>query len=489
MPTAPTEPVATEVDRKHRVEIRRLAGSTTIYLMALVLPRVVRLVAVPLIVHAVAPDVYGAFATLWALVGFGYATCDLGLGSAAVRLAPEAKTASDRRSLFATMLLARAGAALAVAAFFVLASRPLASLATGDPEHGPVLALLFVSLPLAATIDGYTNELRAREAHAAVGLLTVARTLISNLLTLLLVVGLGMGLYGLTWARPVTDVALFAIGTFLCWRFVKGRFDRRALGELWSFGWPIGMLTLLAALRGLDRPVLRVLSSVDQVAAYDLAMRLVGPIALPTLALGLVLQPVLYRHADSPDTPRYVDLFVRAYLGVFGGVALAVAAFSPEFVRLLSPASYHGAIRAVPALVFFQVVDGLMRVAGVGAELVKRTRAWALATTASVAVGLLLLPLLVPRLEVSGAAFALLAGTATGTLVAYYLSLRVSGLRMPVLRGVSISIGGAILGTAAVWFPVPLALRALALVPLVILAWHLAGARLSSLRALFAARN
>jgi O-antigen/teichoic acid export membrane protein len=176
---------------------RAVLGSTTLYMAALIAPRVVRLVAVPLIVHTVAPDVYGTFATLLSLVGFAYGISDLGLATAAVRLAPETASPDDRRSLFATMLFARALVALAVTLAVVAARGPIARLATGNSADGPLLALLFVSLPIAAVFDGYTHEIRSREEHGKVALLTVLRTLVQNGLTLALVIGLGMGLYGL----------------------------------------------------------------------------------------------------------------------------------------------------------------------------------------------------------------------------------------------------------------------------------------------------
>jgi O-antigen/teichoic acid export membrane protein len=248
------------------------------------------------------------------------------------------------------------------------------------------------------------------------------------------------------------------------------------------------MLTVLGALRGLDRPLIRHLSSVDQVAAYDLAMRFVGPIALPSLALGLVLQPLVYRYASSPDTPRMIDLFVRAYVGVFSIVAMGVAVLAPEIIPLIAPTPYRAAIDAVPALMFFQLVDGLMRVAGIGAELVKRTRVWAIAMFTGVVAGMSLVPILVPSFGVGGAAFALFLGSLTGTVMTYVLSLRVSGLVLPVPRGAALALAGALAGTFAVVRPLPFPARALLFLAFAGLAWRVSGVRVASLQALWRAR-
>jgi O-antigen/teichoic acid export membrane protein len=386
------------------------------------------------------------------------------------------------------MLFARALMALAVTLVVVVAREPIARLATGNGADGPLLALLFVSLPIAAVFDGYTHEIRSREEHGKVALLTVLRTLVQNGLTLALVIGLGMGLAGLIGARPVTDLLLFAIGSVFCWSFVRGRFRKATFENLWAFGWPIGLLTVLGALRGLDRPLIRHLSSVDHVAAYDLAMRFVGPIALPSLALGLVLQPLVYRHASSPETPRMIDLFVRAYVGVFSIIAMGVAVLAPEIIPLIAPAPYHAAVAAVPPLMFFQLVDGLMRVAGIGAELVKRTRVWAIATFAGVVVGMSLVPALVPSFGVGGAGFALFLGSLAGTLLTYVLSLRVSGLVLPVPRGAALALAGALIATLAVVSPWPFAARALLFLVFAGFAWWVSGVRIATLQALWRSR-
>src|SRR5690242_8300129 len=93
----------------------------------------------------------------------------------------------------------------------------------------------------------------------------------------------------------------------LCFRFVWALPTRANLGRLLSFGWPFGVVYTLGTLRGLDRPLIRSYSSLEHVAAYELAMRLVGPIGLFNIALGMVLQPFVYEHSQSPEMPRFVN--------------------------------------------------------------------------------------------------------------------------------------------------------------------------------------
>src|SRR5687768_9771056 len=91
-----------------RATLRKLAGSISIYTVALFAPRLVRLVTIPLVTHAISLRVYGTYAALWLLMPFVHTICDMGLGTAALRLAAEVESKQRRQALFSTLVVARA---------------------------------------------------------------------------------------------------------------------------------------------------------------------------------------------------------------------------------------------------------------------------------------------------------------------------------------------------------------------------------------------
>ncbi len=439
--------------------VRQLASSVSLYTLARCAGGSVRLLAVLWIVRAVSPSTFGTLATLWVPMVVVQGICDLGLGTAALRLAPECKTTADRRSLFGTMVWARAAASLLVTAVVVAAHEPLALLMTGSSQNGRALLWLALARPLAAVFEGFVDELRARDAMSTVSGLVFLVTCLIQGLSVLFAVVLGQELKGLVWARIVGEAAAFSAGVALCWQVVRVKPSATHLRHLLGFGWPFGLLYLLAMLRGLDKPLIGALTSMKDVAAYELGTRLVGPVGLANIALGLVLEPFVYRHAESRAAPSLVDLYVRGYITVFATVAMALCVLAPEGVTLLAPAPYHGAIRALPPLVFATTCEGLLRAAGIGADLTKQTRVWALASVLTLAIGLPLAFVLVPRVGIAGAGFSWLVANTAATLLTYRVAREVSGIALPVGRGLSIVVAGAVLGTLAAWHPWPLPMR------------------------------
>jgi O-antigen/teichoic acid export membrane protein len=474
-------------DSTRRSAFFRLGKGVSLYALSRSLGGLIRLLTVPFIVHAVSASEFGTLATLWIPLFIVHGICDLGLGTAAVRFAPECTTAAERRELFGTAVAARAALSACLSAVIVAANEPLARWVTGNSKNGPALVLLAVARPVAVVLDALLDELRARDAIPTVSVLSFFLTVLMQGFSVLFAVGLGHGLLGLVWARVLAEALAFAVAAGLCFHFVRGHPSRRILRKLVLFGWPLGMVYALGTLRGLDRPLIRALSSVEHVAAYELAMRLVGPVGVSNIALALVLEPFVYGHSKSRETPVMVDVFVRGYVVVFGTLSMAISLLGPELVTLFAPEAYRGAIRVLPALVFTSACEGLQRASGIGADLANRTGVWAASTVLTLAVGFSLAAVLVPGVGIAGAGFAWVVATVCGTLLVYRIAERVSGIRLPVVRGLSFLVGGAVLGTAAAWQPWPISARVLLFAGFAALGHYAMGVRWNDLKPLLEA--
>lgn len=471
-------------DPTRRSAVFRLGKGVSLYTLARCAGGVVRILTVPFIVRAVSATEFGTLATLWIPLFIVHGICDLGLGTAAVRFSSECATPSERRELFGTMVAARAAVSSLVTLVVLVVHEPLARWVTGSSENGWALVLLAVTRPLATVFEALLDELRARDSIAGVSALTLFATVLMQGLSVVLTLGFGLGLLGLVWARVLGEALAFAGALVLCVPFIRGRVHWGVLRRLLAFGWPLGMVYALATLRGLDRPLIRALSSVEHVAAYELAMRLVGPVGVFNISLALVLEPFVYGRSQSPEAPAMVDVFVRGYVAVFGTIAMALSLFGPEMVTLFAPAAYHGAIRALPALVFASACEGLQRAAGIGADLSKRTAVWAASSSLTLVVGFSLAIVLVPRVGIVGAAFAWMTATVCATVLVYRVARAISGITLPVWSGILFLGAGAVLGTAGAWEPWPLAARVATLAAFAVAGRYVMGARWAAVKPL-----
>lgn len=473
----------------HHSAARRLAGSLSLYTLARSAAGAVRLLTVPFIVHAVSAKAYGTLATLWVPLVVVHGVCDLGIGTAAIRLASECPDPPARRSLFATMISTRALVGFLVTGIVLAIHEPLARWMTGSSDDAGAFFWLAATRPLAMVFDALLDDLRARDAMPTVSLLVFLLTVVVQGLTVAFALGLGLELDGLIWGRVLGELVAFVAGAALCARFVWARPSAAYLSRLLGFGWPFGVVLTLGTLRGFDRAFIRSLTSIEHVAAYELAARLVGPIGVFNIALGIVFEPFVYARSQSSETPGFVDVFVRSYVAVFAALAMAMSVVAPEAVRLLAPAPYHEASRVLPALLFSTACEGLQRAAGVGADLAKQTRVWAAASTLTLVIGLGLVFLLVPRLGIAGVGVSWVFANVSATLLVYRVARAVSGIVLPVGAGLLVLMGGALLGTAAAWQPWPILARLGVLVAFGLVAHHVMRARWRDVLALFVARR
>jgi len=465
--------------------VRRIVKSVSLYSGSLIAAGTIRVLSVLLLVRAVSPAAFGTYISLWVVMWGVHSGADLGLGPAALRYAPECANEGERRKLFGTMITARTLVGIVLSAAVMVLNEPLARWATGSAENGRSLVLLSMSRPFAMVYEGLSDELRARDAMGKVSALVVVNALFVQGASLLLVVAGGLGLTGLIWGRAIGDALACGVALALCFRFVLGRPGREELRRLLAFGWPLGAMCLLGTLRGMDRTLIRAFTSLDDVATYELAARLVGPIGLSNVALGKVFEPIVYRYSQSRETPEHVALFLEGYVAMFAIVAMALSLLAPEAITLLAPSAYRGTVRILPALAFATVGDGLTHVAGIGADLAKRTRVWAVAAVITLAVGFTFAWWLVPRIGAAGVGLGWVAASLFTTVFCYQVARRVSGFVLPVTRALAVVLGGALLGTAAAWEPWPLPARLALLVGFAFATWRVLEVRWSALRAMW----
>jgi O-antigen/teichoic acid export membrane protein len=465
-----------------------LLRSVSAYSVAIFAPRVLRLVTVPLIVRAVSIQTYGVFALLSLVAVFTQIACDFGLGTAGLRLAPETD-GDGKGSLFATLIVTRAAAGLAALLSLWWLGPAISRLLTGSPAYAWAVPVLAGAAACSAVSNACCDQLRSQERHSVVARCNMFQSILESATTVALVVVLRWGITGLVLGRLAGEVAVILPLSWVCRRTLRHRFDVRILGKLVRLGAPFVALYLLTALRELDRYLVKLRLGVDEVGQYDLALRIVGPVALSNLALAMVFEPYAYRTFRVPGAQEMMGLFFRAYSAAFSTLAFTVAVFAPEIIPVLAPDTYGAAAGVAPALLFAFVTEGIRRASGLGADFAKRTEIWALAAMTESALALSIAYYALPKLRILGAGLGFLLGAVGSSVLTYSLARRLFPLSLPLGRALFLVILGA---TASTWAiggiagaPWPLPLRILAIPAFALVAWRVSGLETGSLRHAF----
>ena len=219
-------------------------------------------------------------------------------------------------------------------------------------------------------------------------------------------------------ASWLTAVALTAWSARVaCRRALAARVNRRAMGRLMKYGFPL-LLSGLGywALTASGSIALRSLSTLPELGIYSVAVSFAGAAVVVQTIFSVVWAPVVYRWAAVDVDVERIDQVAIQLLAVVALLFCAVGTFA-FLVELVLPGGY-GAVPAMTlATISVPLLYLLSEVTGIGINLTRRTP-WAVgATVVALVVSAILNVALVPALGARGAVLAVL-----GAYVAFFVT-------------------------------------------------------------------
>jgi O-antigen/teichoic acid export membrane protein len=402
-----------------------------IYALGTIVSRGLGLLLLPLYTHALPPDSFGLLdliVTAGVLVNL---IVPLETPQAVARLWNEREAGAARRQLAATGLaFAAAGYALFVIACWGLAPLVAPLLSTRDDAAGALRAGVgFIAANgLMIVLQGQFRYALRPRAYALVG---IAYSLLVLAGMAALVALQRADVAGVLWLQAAAAATVTMASAWALRRDIGWRLERAELREMLSYSLPLvpAGMAIFATLH-LHRYLLGALGTLDEVGLYSVASRLAGVATLVLMGVQSALTPLVYAHHGHPDTPAKLARLLETFWSLSLLSCLALAAFAPELVALLTPGGYVGSAPLVlwlaPAALLAQ-----MYIFSPGIPLAKKTRWQLVLTVTSAAVGVVLAVQLIPLWQAFGAAVSTCAAAAlffAGWLVAgqrlYPLPLR-----------------------------------------------------------------
>ena len=349
-PAAPTvTPLPGSALSGLRGSVKLLGTNSTFYFIADGGVRAATLIVTPLYTQAMTPRDYGILAVAGTASMVLTLVLSLQLDSAVSRLTLEAKTDEERRRLIGTILIFLLTVPLVVAVVLdLLGNSGYLNLFRSVPFQPYLRYALWIGylgvfpfLPIALyTVRGEPRKV-LRLRYLTIGVqITVG---------IILIVGLHQGAIG-ALRSILAGAAVSAVASvLLIARHASFRFSRPLLMASFAFAVPVVPHAVANwVLQLSDRVVLQNYVNDTQLGLYQLGYLVGGAAALFTNAAAAALSPMFYwrlrddeARSQVPPLASYILLgltFLCLLLAIFGGTA----------IRVLTPASYHGATAIVP---------------------------------------------------------------------------------------------------------------------------------------------
>jgi O-antigen/teichoic acid export membrane protein len=392
-------------------QIGRSVGNAGVYAIANAAPRLLAFLFLPLYTHALSPAEYGRLSLILVIAVAASFVLASGLDVAIFRIYFELRAEDSRKRFVDSLWLAAAatsaiGTAVALAAVgpFIGASGTVRIEDLGLGLAGAAVLVAGTTIP--------QSILRARQRRKPYLLLSLANAAISTGLTLLLVVGLGLGPTGWLVALVLANTCSLGAAVLLVgWR-PPTPFDGRSVRRAFGLGIPLiphalAQWSLLLA----DRGVLASIVSTAQLGIYSLAATMTTPalVLAQSISQGFAASYAAAgaSSGEKPNIRRTVSLHCMFVLWV----SLAVALLGPCVIGLATASTFERAAPLVPWLALGYLFLGLYYVPMSGLSLgAGRTRlVWVFSVGAAI-VNLALVRLCVPRYGLVSAAIASAVG-------------------------------------------------------------------------------
>jgi O-antigen/teichoic acid export membrane protein len=395
--------------------LRELSKNITIYGLGDVAVSVVSFFLLPVFVDYLDARDYGVLGILGSIEVIGKIVFRFGLDGSFMRFFYDCETDDERRRLASTIfffLLALNGLVLVP---LLIAAPALGRTLFGTDGYTTALRLLLLN----TFAIGFTflpfHVLRIEQRSAVFSALTLGRSVMTVVLRVLFVIGLGLHLTGIYLADVLVTAGVLIALTRWFAPLIRPVFSRQMLRESLAFGLPriphAGAQQVMAV--G-DRFILNLYSSVEAIGIYQIAVSIGLTEKLFLSAFESAWAPFYYAAVKGDDAPRVFRTVTTYGFAVLVLLTAGLSATGREIVAALT----HGRIMApgdprwaaVGTVVAWTAVgvllQGVYLLTSIGLNITRKTQYYPVATIAAAASNVGLNFLLIPRYGIVGAAWA-----------------------------------------------------------------------------------
>ena len=443
-------------------DIKRLGKETLVYGTSTVLARLLNFCLVPFYTYYLAPGQYGIIATVFAAVALWNVVFLFGMDQSYLRFASDA---TDKNKIFRQCFYGVGLNGLLLGSLVALLHAPLARL-IGIPADTSFL-LQFAALILfldVLNMIAFTKLRLERRAWYFAGVRT-ASIIVNVLANIYFIAVLHKGIVSILWANIFASLASLVLLSPVIYselrQHVSLSFDWKLEKDILSFAWPFvpsGLASLLVSV--IDKPILVHLAGPEQVGIYQANFKIGVFMMLIVSMFDQAWRPFFLAHAKDEDAK---DTFARVFsyfVALAGWVLLGLIFLMPTLIQshvlgnvhLIAPA-YWGGLRIIPLVLVGYFCYGLYVNFMIGPVLTKKTRVLMWITLLGAVVSITTNLLLVPRVGILGAGWAVALSYAAMAIALYHFTRRVypipyeyKKLALLALMGVAVFCTNTLLG-------------------------------------------
>ena len=409
--------------------IKRLTKHSLVYGIGHIVSRSLGFLLLPIHTNVLLPEEYRTPALLFSSLAILNVFFSYGMDVAFLRYFILEGDSEKKRKIFSTAFWMILGTGFCFSLVMLVIPEPFSQLIFRSSGHLPLIRMAGIILLADALCLLPFLVLRAEEKSAQFVLLKTVNIIVNLGLNILFVVVLNKGVEGIFLSNVIASLFTLTILSPVLFRWLRPRFNGSVLRDLLHFGLPYvpsGLAVIFMDQIGrffLDRMVGEEATGIFS-AAYKLGMFM----ALVVAAFRFAWHPYFLSTSKEQNAP---DIFARVltyFLVVTGLIFLTVSFFIEDIIRIkifgisLVGRGYNVGMSIVPVVLLAYLAYGVYIHFIVGVYLKKKTSYLPLATGIGALVSIAANIVLIPYLEIMGAALASFLAYLSMALSMYFIN-------------------------------------------------------------------
>ena len=453
-------------------KIRALASDTLVYGVSTVVGRFLTFLLTPLYTNYLTAGEIGDVTAIFAMIAFVNIAYSLGLEPAFMRFW-EREDEQRSQQVFSAAFLGVAALGVVVTVLTILLAPYIAasSVLQLDGQGADVVRIAaFIPLFDALVLIPFAR-LRMQRKPRTFALLRLLTILVNVALNIVFVVLWGWHVEGVLLAgvisaastmvfflpslvrRPTSDVQRPASEHGLATRY-------SLLKDLLRYGLPTVPASFSSIMvQVVDRPILLMMTSSAVVGLYQTNFRLAIPLMMFVTVFEYAWKPFYLSHRDDADAKAIFSRVLTLFTIVCGAIFIITAVFMPYVVqmpfiggRFINPIYWSG-MSIIPIVMFAYFFNGVFINLAAGLHIQKKTGWLPLATGVAAVLNVVFTLVLVPVMDIEGAAWAKVIAYVGSVVVLWWYVQRVYPMTYDLRRIVTTMFVCAAVYAATIQLP------------------------------------
>lgn len=392
--------------------LRPFLKDSAIYAIPTIVSRGLALLLVPLYTRILNPADFGALDMLLVFGSLVNLTVAFEISQAVARYYMD-EPDPQRKIVYVSSAFWFTVACYGLFVLLALAGSPVLSVwVTGQQGLEPVFCVAVVYIGVNGIFYLIQNQFRWELKSRRYAETSLLATFATAAAVIGFAYGLDAGLQGFLWGMVLGAWLGMAYGLWWLRHSIVRVLDRQRLRVMLKYSLPL-VPSGLAVWVGtyMDRMMINHYLSLNEVGVYGIGFRLSSAVGLVVAGVQVAFMPLVYAHYREPGTPLQLARIFRIFLAFALLLFLTLSLYARDILLLMTTPDFYGAailvVYLVPAAMLAQ-----MYVFAPGIGIAKRTHLYIWLNLTGALVNGLLGWWLVPRMGITGAALASLAGSA-----------------------------------------------------------------------------